>query len=120
MSDVYKNSSVDLTSTNQTAIYTVPTADVSTTPAQKPVQSLVSSIRVCNDSGGAVTLTVVNSDRSLGPADIKITNALSIAANADVELLEKTIVLEDGDVLKATASGANALHIIVSVLEITT
>ena len=51
MSDVYKNRSVDLTTTGQTTVYTVPTADVSTTPPQKPVQAIIKSIRVCNDSG---------------------------------------------------------------------
>ena len=45
MSDVYKNKSVNLTTTGQTTIYTVPTADVSTTPPQKPVQAIVKSIR---------------------------------------------------------------------------
>ena len=49
---------------------------------------------------------------------IKITNVKSIAANTDAELLTAPMVAENGDVIKAQASGANALHIIVSVLEI--
>ena len=117
MSDVYKNRSVDLTTTGQTTIYTVPTADVSTTPPQKPVQAIIKSIRVCNDSGGAVTLTLVNTDASVG-GDIKIVNALSIASNASVEILDQPMVVEDSDVIKATASSVNALHVILSVLEI--
>tara|TARA_B100000035_G_scaffold62668_1_gene50721 strand:+ start:897 stop:1253 length:357 start_codon:yes stop_codon:yes gene_type:complete len=117
MSDVYKNRSVDLTTTGQTTVYTVPTADVSTTPPQKPVQAIIKSIRVCNDSGGAVTLTLVNTDASVG-GDIKIVNALSISSNASVEILDQPMVVEDSDVIKATASGANALHVILSVLEI--
>ena len=117
MSDVYKNRSVDLTTTGQTTVYTVPTADVSTQPPQKPVQAIIKSIRVCNDSGGAVTLTLVNTDSSVG-GDIKIVNALSIASNASVEILDQPMVVEDSDVIKATASGANALHVILSVLEI--
>jgi len=118
MSDVYKNRSVTLANTAQTTVYTVPTANATTVPPQKPVQALVKSIRVCNDSGGAVTITLVNTDASVG-ADIKITNLLSIAANSSVEILEQTLVLEDSDIIKATASGANALHVILSVLEIT-
>jgi len=35
-----------------------------------------------------------------------------------VELLSAPMVVEDGDVIKAQAGGANALHIILSVLEI--
>jgi len=118
MSDVYKNRSVTLANTAQTTVYTVPTANATTVPPQKPVQALVKSIRVCNDSGGAVTITLVNTDASVG-ADIKITHLLSIAANSSVEILDQTLVLEDSDIIKATASSGGALDIIVSVLEIT-
>ena len=118
MSDVYKNRSITLATTNQTVIYTVPTANVTTVPPQKPVQALIKSIRVCNDSGGAVTITIVNTDASVG-ADIKITNLLSIPSNTAVEILDQTLVVEDGDIIKATASAGGALDIIVSVLEIT-
>ena len=38
MSDIYKNRSVDLTTTDNTVVYTVPTANVAIVPAQKPVQ----------------------------------------------------------------------------------
>ena len=78
MSDIYKNRSVVLTNNNQTTVYTVPTANADIVPKQKPVQSLVSSIRACNKIGGALTLTLVNTDASVG-ADVTIINALSIA-----------------------------------------
>jgi len=117
MSDIYKNRSVDLTTTDNTVVYTVPTANVAIVPAQKPVQGIIKSIHVCNDTGGAVTLTVTNEDSSVGSA-IKITSVKSIAANADVELLSAPMVVEDGDVIKAQAGSGNALHVILSVLEI--
>tara|TARA_B100000886_G_scaffold116701_1_gene78485 strand:- start:2298 stop:2657 length:360 start_codon:yes stop_codon:yes gene_type:complete len=117
MSDVYKNRSVVLANTNKTTIYTVPTADVSTTPVQKPVQALVRSIRICNVSGGAVTADVVNTDASVG-SDINITSVLSIAANTATEILSQPLVLEDSDIIKVTAGSGGALHVIVSVLEI--
>ena len=72
MSDVYKNRSIVLANTAQTAIYTVPTANASTTPPQKPVQAVVKSIRICNDRW-AVTADVVNTDASVG-SDIKLTS----------------------------------------------
>ena len=118
MSDVYKNKSVNLTTTGQTTIYTVPTADVSTTPPQKPVQAIVKSIRVCNVDSSAGNITVVNFDKSLGPAEINITQLLTIDGNKAEELLGAPYVLEEGDVIKATASVANRFHITVSVLEI--
>ena len=118
MSDVYKNRSVDLTTTGQTTVYTVPTADVSTQPPQKPVQAIIKSIRVCNDSGGAVTADVVNTDASVG-SNINITSVLSIAANTATEILSQPLIVEDSDAIKVTASAGGALHVIVSVLEIT-
>jgi len=116
MSDIYKNRSVVLTNNNQTTVYTVPTANADIVPKQKPVQSLVSSIRACNKSGGALTLTLVNTDASVG-ADVTIINDLSIASNTAIELLERPLVLENSDILKATSS-ATGMDIIVSVLEI--
>ena len=117
MSDIYKNRSVALANTAQTTIYTVPTADVSTVPAQKPVQAIVKSIRVCNVSGGAHTITIVNTDASVG-SNINITNLLSVAANTATEVLTQPLILEDSDALKVTASAGGALHVIVSILEI--
>lgn len=117
MSDVYKNRSVALANTAQTTVYTVPTADVSTTPPQKPVQAIIRSIRICNVSGNAVTADVVNTDASVG-SDINITSVLSIAANTATEILSQPLVVENSDAIKVTASTGGALHVIVSVLEI--
>ena len=118
MSDLYKNFSKNLTSTAQTTVYTVPTASVATTPVQRPVQAIIKSIRVCNVVSSAATITIVNSDKSLGPAEINITQLLSVDGNTAVEILQAPYVLEDGDIIKATASAADRFHITVSVLEI--
>ena len=67
---------------------------------------------------GTLAITLVNTDASAG-GDIKIVNALSVASNSAVEILDQPMVVEDSDIIKATASGANALHVILSVLEIT-
>ena len=117
MSDIYKNRSVALANTAQTTVYTVPTADVSTVPAQKPVQAIVKSIRVCNVTGGAQTITIVNTDASVG-SNINITSLLSVAANTSTEILSQPLVLENSDAIKVTASAGGALHVILSVLEI--
>ena len=118
MSDVYKNFSVNLSSTAQTTVYEVPTASVSTTPPQRPVQAIIKSIRVCNVVSSATTISIVNVDKSLGPAEINITKLLSVDGNTAVEVLQAPYVLEDGDIIKATATVADRFHITVSVLEI--
>tara|TARA_B100000214_G_scaffold374645_1_gene358051 strand:- start:80 stop:439 length:360 start_codon:yes stop_codon:yes gene_type:complete len=117
MSDIYKNRSIALANTAQTTLYTVPTADVSTVPAQKPVQAIVKSIRVCNVTGGAQTITIVNTDASVG-SNINITSLLSVGANTATEILSQPLILENSDAIKVTASAGGALHVILSVLEI--
>jgi hypothetical protein len=116
VSDVYKNASTIIATTNQTTLYTVPTADASTVPKQNPVQAIVKSVIVCNTTLAPITLTLVNTDASLG-ADVCLTSIKAIAASTEVELIEKVLVLENSDILKGTASGAG-LHITISVLEI--
>ena len=117
MSDVYKNRSIALANNAQTAVYTVPTANASTQPPQKPVQAVIKSIRLSNVSGSGITATVVNADSSVG-SDINIVDVLAIAANTATEVLTQPLVLEDSDVIKVTASAGGALHVIISVLEI--
>jgi len=85
MADQYINKSLDLTTTNEETIYTVPTAQI-TQPAQDPVTSLIKNILVCNDSGSAATITITVIDKSLGPATIKLFEAKSIDATTTTEL----------------------------------
>jgi hypothetical protein len=118
MADQYLNRSVDLVNTNETNIYVVPTASISS-PPQPPTTAIIKSLIVCNDSGGAVTIDFKISDKSLGPADIMLYKTKSIAANTTTELLTQPLVLEDSDILKAQAASGNALHVICSVMEIT-
>ena len=63
------------------------------------------------------TADVVNTDAS-GGSDINITSVLSIGANTATELLSQPLIVENSDAIKVTASAGGALHVIVSVLEI--
>ena len=118
MPNVYTNHKAKLANTNLTTIYTVPTAQI-TQPAQDPVTALIKNILVCNDSGSAATITITVIDKSLGPATIKLFEAKSIAATTTTELITQPLVLEDGDQLKVQASTGNALHVVLSILQIT-
>ena len=118
MADQYINKSLDLTTTNEQTIYTVPTAqDYST--CSRPCNCFNKNILVCNDSGSAATITITVIDKSLGPATIKLFEAKSIAATTTTELITQPLVLEDGDQLKVQASTGNALHVVLSILQIT-
>ena len=103
-----KNEKVDLTTTNATILYTVPTdADFNA--------SVVSSLLVSNDSGSADTITVTLV--TTAPATFSLFKVTAVAANTTVELLTKDLVLNEGEVIKVQAATANRLHVVASIQE---
>jgi hypothetical protein len=106
MANTYNNVKVDLTTTNLTSLLTV--ASGSTV--------IIKSILVSEDTGNTPTLTltlVKNSDI------FSLFKDKSFSSKQTLELLDKPLVLESREILKAQASAANQLHIIVSYLQIT-
>ena len=94
-------------------VYTVPTANEGAIPPVLPTTTLVKSIYISNESGGAVTTTVAAVDSSA-----TVTTELykdSMADGAQLQILDQPIVLEKADTL--TISGAG-LIILASVMEI--
>ena len=116
MADTFLLKPVDLTTTDATTIYTVPTTDDTTVPATESTTAIIKSIRVANDSGSAdtITLTVTRSSAVFAVETVK-----AVAANTAIEVLTVPLVANEGDIIKATAATANRLHVLLSVLEIT-
>ena len=106
MANNYKNAKLDLTTTDATTLYTTPTATT----------TLVKSILVSEDSGGADTITVTITDASA--AAFSLFKVLAIGANTTVELLTEPLVVQENEILKVTAATANRLHVVASLLEI--
>ena len=106
MANNYKNAKVDLTTTNLTSVITV--ASGSTV--------IVKSILVSEDAGStpSITLTLVN-----GSDIFNLFKDKAFSAKQTLELLNQPLVLSTGEILKAQASAANQLHVVVSYLEIT-
>ena len=106
MSILYKNAKVDLTTTNATAVLT---------PANATT-AVIKSILVSEDSGNAdtITLTITDTDSAV----FSLFKVKAVSANTTVELLTQPLVLQDSEILKATAATANRLHLVVSYLEI--
>ena len=121
MADTFKNAGKDLTTTDLTTLYTVPTASpgVTGTSPVFPTTAVVKSILVCNDHGTATTLVDVVFTDTSASATIALFEQKSIAAKTTDELLEQPLVLEEGDVLKVQANAANQVHVTASILEIT-
>ena len=121
MADTFKNAGKDLTTTDLTTLYTVPTASpgVTGTSPVFPTTAVVKSILVCNDHGTATTLVDVVFTDTSASATIALFEQKSVAAKTTDELLEQPLVLEEGDILKVQANAANQVHVTASILEIT-
>ena len=102
------NAKVDLTTTNLTTLFTVPSgADFNA--------AIVNSILVSEDSGNADTITVTLTDTS--NAVFSLFKVKAVGANTTVELLTNDLVLQSAEILKVTAATANRLHVVASIQE---
>ena len=106
MANSFVNAKVDLTTTDNTTLYTTPTANV----------SLVKSLLVSNDAGSACNIEVTLTDSSGNVFSLFKTK--SVASNTTTELLTHPLVVEESEIIKVQASDANELHVIASILQI--
>lgn len=106
MANNFKNAKADLSTTNNTTIYTCPTA----------TQSIIKSILLSNDSGSSDTIDITLTDTDTNV--FSLFKAKSIASNTTVELLEQPLIIQESEIIKAQATTADRLHIIVSFLEV--
>ena len=109
MAHNYKNSKVDLTTTNATALITVATGTT----------VIVKSIIICEDSNNddSISLTIVN-----GSDTFQFLKDATVGAKSTIQGMgghNATLVLGASDILKAQAATANRLHVITSYLEVT-
>ena len=106
MANVYKNAKVDFTTTDNTTVYTSPSNS----------RAIIKSILVSEDSGNADSISVTLTDASANVFSLFKTKAVS--ANATEELISQPIILQESEILKAQATTAARLHMVVSLLEI--
>ena len=106
MANSFINKKADLTTTDLTTLYTVPSFKT----------SLVKSLLVSEDAGSGTTITVTLVDASANIFSLFKTKTIS--GNTTTELLSQPLVMEEGEALKVQAADANELHVIASILEI--
>ena len=106
MANSFINAKTDLTTTNLTTLYTVPSANV----------SVVKSILVSNDAGSScnITLTLVDASSNI----FSLFKTKAVDTNTTVELLTQPLVMQESEILKVQAYDANELHVIASILQI--
>ena len=106
MANRFLNKKVDLTTTDLTTLYTVPSATT----------TVVKSLLVSNDAGSGCNIDVTLVDASGNIFSLFKTK--TIATITTTELLTNPLVMEESEVLKVQAADANELHVIASILEI--
>ena len=106
MANNFINKKADLTTTDLTALYAVPSFKT----------AVVKSLLVSEDAGSGTTITVTLVDASSNIFSLFKTKTIS--GNATTELLTHPLVMEESEALKVQAGDANELHVIASILEI--
>ena len=106
MANIYRNAKVDFTNTDNTTVYTSPSNS----------RAIVKSILVsaASGSGDSINVTLTNASAAI----FSLFKSKTIAANATTELITQPIVLEESEILKAQATTAGRLHVVISLLEI--
>ena len=105
MANVYLNSKVDLTTTNDTLFYTCPFNS----------RAIVKSILISEDAGSGTTINVTLTNAAA--AVFSLFKLKAIAANATTQLLTEPLVIMENEVLKVQAADANELHVVATILE---
>ena len=101
------NAKADLTGTGVVTLYTAPSGAAFNS-------SVISSILVSEDSGNADTITVTLTN---GSDVFSLFKVAAVGANATVELLTHSLVLQGGEILKVQAATGNRLHVVASIQE---
>jgi len=106
MANIYRNAKLDLTTTDATTLYSVPSDS----------RAIVKSILVCDDSNNGSTITLTITDASSNV--FVLFDVKNIAGHATEQLLSEPLILQESEVLTATAADANRLHVVASILEL--
>jgi|TARA_R100000231_G_scaffold91197_3_gene68814 hypothetical protein len=102
----YKNAGINLSTTDTTTVLTSPSS----------ARCLIKQIQVDNASASPVNLSVQFTDSS-SSTTFRIRNK-QIPANEVVDIINQTLVLEEGDALKMTAGTAGELQGVISYAQI--
>jgi hypothetical protein len=106
MANVYLNSKVDLSTTDNTVLYTVPSNS----------RAIIKSLLVSEDAGSGTTITVTLTSQT--GTVFSLFKVKAVGANATEQLLNEPLVLMENEILKVQAADANELHVVSSILEI--
>ena len=107
MANNYKVKGINLATTAQTSLLTA--------AAGRTI--IIRSVRVSNKTGNTPTITLFVTDNSAS-ATYEYLRTQSLTSHATLEVINKPLVLESSDVLKATMSSTDAIDIVITYLNI--
>ena len=111
MAETFNNQSTQLSSTNETTVYSAPTGSGNVAIL---LSIMVSNIDGTNDCKADVRITDASNT-----LQSRLVKDLTVPAGASVEVIVNKVVLKASQLIRATAQNANDLDVTVSALEIT-
>ena len=106
MANTFLNAKSDLTSTDLTTVYTVPSATT----------AIIKSILVSEDAGSGTTIDVTLVDASSNI--FSLFKAKAVGSNTTVELLTQPLIVEGGSSFTVQSSNTGSFDIAISYLNI--
>jgi len=106
MANIYLNSKVDLSTTDNTVLYTVSSNS----------RAIIKSLLVSEDAGSGTTITVTLTSQT--GTVFSLFKVKAVGANATEQLLTEPLIMLENEVLQVTAADANRLFVVASILEI--
>lgn len=110
MANIYKNAKLDLTTNTVVTLYTVPSDS----------RAIIKSILVSDDSssGSSITVDLFDGNPAGGASKFNLFKTKAISGNQTVQLIEEPLIMMESEVIQVTATDANRLHVVASILEI--
>jgi len=105
MANIYKNAKLSLTSSVNTALYTVPSNS----------RAIVKSILIAEDANSTATAEVTLVDAGL--TAYVIDNDVNLSAKAKEQVISEPLVMEESEIIKVDAT-SGSIDVIASILEI--
>ena len=105
MANIYKNAKLSLTSSVNTALYTVPSNS----------RAIVKSILIAEDANSTATAEVTLVDSTATPN--MIDKDVSLSAKGKEQVITEPLVMEESEIIKVDAT-SGSVDVIASILEI--
>ena len=105
MANIYKNAKLSLTSSVNTALYTVPSNS----------RAIVKSILIAEDANSTATAEVTLVDAGATP--YMVDKDVSLSAKGKEQVITEPLVMEESEIIKVDAT-SGSIDVIASILEI--